>query len=111
MAEPRQVGTELARTGVAGDNPAGFAAYAGKARSWFTAMHPARRSQLIAAVLLIGATIAALGWYANRPDWRLLYSGLESKDVQQVAQELSAANIVDELMAVALNLGEESTVS
>jgi flagellar M-ring protein FliF len=94
MAEPRQVGTELARTGVAGDNPAGFAAYAGKARSWFTAMHPARRSQLIAAVLLIGATIAALGWYANRPDWRLLYSGLESKDVQQVAQELSAANIL-----------------
>jgi flagellar M-ring protein FliF len=56
-------------------------------------MHPARRNQLAASVLLIGAVFAALIWYANRPDWRLLYSGLESKDLQQVAQELSAANV------------------
>ncbi len=36
-------------------------------------------------------------WYAGRPDWRVLFSGLDGKDVQQVSQELSAAGIPFEL--------------
>ena len=82
---------QLARTGPALGGSA--TVLAGKTRAWLAAMHPARRRQLGAAVLFGGAVIAALFWYANRPDWRPLYSGLESKDLQQVAQELSAANI------------------
>src|SRR5665213_1370809 len=94
MAEPGQAGTQLARTGAAaGDGVAGLTTLVGKVRTWLVSMHPARRRQLILATLLIGAVVAALGWYANRPDWRMLYSGLESKDLQQVAQELSGANI------------------
>ncbi len=91
MAESEQTGMQLARTGPALGGSA--TALAGKTRAWLAAMHPARRRQLGAAVLFGGAVIAALFWYANRPDWRPLYSGLESKDLQQVAQELSAANI------------------
>jgi len=94
MAEATQTGTQLARTNPAQTSDlAGPTALLGKARAWLDAMHPGRRRQLATAALLICAVIAALAWYANRPDWRLLYSGLESKDVQQVAQELSAANI------------------
>jgi len=100
MADQGQAGTQLARTGAAaGDGVAGFSALAGKARTWIVSMHPVRRRQLILATLLIGAVVAALGWYGNRPDWRLLYSGLESKDLQQVAQELSGANIAYEMTA------------
>jgi len=100
MAEQGQAGTQLARTGAAaGDGIAGFSTLAAKARTWVVAMHPARRRQLILAALLIGAVIAALGWYANRPDWRPLYSGLEAKDLQQVAQELAGANIAYQMTA------------
>jgi flagellar M-ring protein FliF len=91
MAESEQTGMQLARTGPALGG--GATALAGKTRAWLAAMQPARRRQLGAAVLFSGAVIAALFWYANRPDWRPLYSGLESKDLQLVAQDLSAANI------------------
>src|SRR5437868_9867031 len=36
---------------------------------------------------------AAMIWFAGRPDWGVLFSGLDGKDVQQVSQELSAAGI------------------
>ena len=92
MAGTAQAGTELAQPG-AGSSLANATALAGNARAWLTAMHPARRRQLGAAVLFTAAVVSALVWYANRPDWRMLYTGLESKDLQQVAQELTAANI------------------
>ena len=39
--------------------------------------------------------IAALGlaWFASRTDYRVLFSGLDGKDVAQVSQELAAASI------------------
>jgi flagellar M-ring protein FliF len=43
------------------------------------------------------AVVAAMVWYAGRPDYRVLYSGLDGKDVQQVAQELGAAGIAFEM--------------
>lgn len=83
---------ELART--AATNGAGrVTALAANARARFAAMPPAKQRRLIAAVLFGAAIVATLFWYANRTDWHILYSGLESKDLQQVAQELSAANI------------------
>jgi flagellar M-ring protein FliF len=38
-------------------------------------------------------------WFAGRPDWRVLFSGLDGKDVQQVSQELAAAGIPYETTA------------
>ena len=46
-----------------------------------------------ASVLLVAAICAGMAWYAGRTDWRVLFSGLDSKDTQQIAQELSAAGI------------------
>ena len=45
------------------------------------------------------SVVAAMVWYAGRPDYRVLYSGLDGKDVQQVAQELGAAGIPFEMTA------------
>jgi flagellar M-ring protein FliF len=46
-----------------------------------------------ASALLVAALCAGMVWYAGRTDWRVLFSGLDSKDTQQIAQELSAAGI------------------
>ena len=57
------------------------------------AMPPQRRTWVFGSLLFLAAGVAALIWFWQRPDWRVLYSGLESKDVQQVSQELAAAAI------------------
>jgi flagellar M-ring protein FliF len=62
-------------------------------------MAPGRRNWLIGSVTLLAAMCAGLLWYAQRPDWRVLFSGLDGKDVQQVAQELAAAGIPYEMSA------------
>ncbi len=55
---------------------------------------PARKRNWLTAVLTgIAVVVLASAWYAGRPDWRVLFSGLEGRDVQQVSQELSAAGI------------------
>jgi flagellar M-ring protein FliF len=46
-----------------------------------------------ASALLVAAICAGMVWYAGRTDWRVLFSGLDSKDTQQIAQELTAAGI------------------
>ncbi|SNS44861.1 flagellar M-ring protein FliF [Granulicella rosea] len=56
-----------------------------------------RRNMWVVAAAMVAAVIAAMVWYAGRPDWRVLFSGLESKDVQVVSQELAAAGIPFEL--------------
>jgi flagellar M-ring protein FliF len=48
---------------------------------------------MVVSFLLIAAMCAGMMWYAGRTDWRVLFSGMDSKDIQQVAQELTAANI------------------
>jgi flagellar M-ring protein FliF len=57
------------------------------------AMQPSKRNWLIVAACFAAAVCAAMAWYAQRPDWRTLFSGLDAKDVQQVSQELAAAGI------------------
>jgi flagellar M-ring protein FliF len=72
-------------------------AIAGDVRGRVEAMPPARRKWLATAAVMVAAIVAGMLWYADRPDWRVLFSGLDAKDTQQIAQELSAAGIVYEL--------------
>ena len=64
-----------------------------KARVQYRALPSGRRQGLMLAVGALVAVAAGLLWWAGRPDWRVLFSGLESKDVAQVSQELAAAGI------------------
>jgi flagellar M-ring protein FliF len=68
-------------------------------RQRFAAMPAKSRTWLIASVVVLAAATAGMAWYAQRPDWRVLFSGLDGKDVQQVAQELAAAGIPYEMTA------------
>jgi flagellar M-ring protein FliF len=100
MAETEQSGgagmqrAGQAGAGVAGGGPAEKAlAIASAMRERVMAMPPAKRSWLIASGVFLAAMCAGMMWYAGRPDWRVLFSGLDGKDVQQVSQELAAAGI------------------
>jgi len=94
MADAAQSGTGLAAPGGA---PGGalerVSAVATDLRGRIQSMPPARRRWMGASVLLVAAICAGMAWYAGRTDWRVLFSGLDSKDTQQIAQELSAAGI------------------
>jgi flagellar M-ring protein FliF len=59
----------------------------------YQALPEQRRSNLMRGGLLLLGMIAALAWFLNRPDWRVLYSNLEARDSGTVVQELSAAGI------------------
>ena len=56
-------------------------------------MEPGRRTRLLTAAGLLVASLAAVLWFANRTDWRVLYAGLDSDDARQIAQELTTAKI------------------
>jgi flagellar M-ring protein FliF len=99
MAEIEQAGgavmqrTVQADTNVTG-GPAGKAlAMIAALRERLMAMPSAKRTWLIASVAFLAAMCAGMIWFAGRPDWRTLFSGLDGKDVQQVSQELAAAGI------------------
>ncbi|MCU1324005.1 MAG: flagellar M-ring protein FliF [Acidobacteriaceae bacterium] len=66
-------------------------------RQRFAAMPLKQRNWLMASVVFLVAAIAGMAWYAERPDWRVLFSGLDAKDAQQVSQELAAAGIPYEM--------------
>ena len=68
-----------------------------QAQTKFEAMPAQRRNWMIGSGAMVLAIIAAMVWWAGRPDYRVLYSGLDGKDVQQVAQELGAAGIPFEM--------------
>jgi flagellar M-ring protein FliF len=57
------------------------------------ALPAGKRTWLIASGVFLAAMCAGMIWFAERPDWRVLFSGLDGKDVQQVQQELAAAGI------------------
>ena len=100
MADAAKSGKALVPTGGAAANGASqgsglerAGALAGDVRNRFMAMPPGRRRWMLASVLMVLALCSAMMWYAGRTDWRVLFSGLDSKDTQQIAQELTAANI------------------
>jgi flagellar M-ring protein FliF len=57
------------------------------------ALPAGKRSWLLASIVFLVAVCAAMVWFAERPDWRVLFSGLDAKDAQHVSQELAAAGI------------------
>jgi flagellar M-ring protein FliF len=80
--------------GVPGSGPAEKALTAlSGVRERLMAIPAQKRTWLIASVVFLAAMCAAMVWFAGRPDWRILFTGLDGKDVQQVAQELAAAGI------------------
>jgi flagellar M-ring protein FliF len=95
MAETVQAGVGIQKVGQNGDStPVGRAmAMASTLRDRLMAMPQGKRTWLIASVVFLAAMCAGMAWYAGRPDWRVLFSGLDGKDVQQVSQELAAAGI------------------
>ncbi len=100
MAETEQVGgAGMQRVGEAGagvtsGGPAEKAlATAVAMRERLMAMPAGKRTWLIASGVFLAAMCAGMVWFAGRPDWRVLFSGLDGKDVQQVSQELAAAGI------------------
>lgn len=95
MAEAAQTGTGLVpATGAGSVNTLDrFGAITGDLRGRFLAMPRARRRWMAVSALLVAAICAGLLWYAGRTDWRVLFSGLDAKDTQQIAQELSAAGV------------------
>jgi flagellar M-ring protein FliF len=105
MAEIEQAGgagiKRVAQSGVvASEGPAEKAlAMMSAARERLMAMPAQKRTWLIASVVFLAAVCAGMLWFAERPDWRVLFSGLEGKDSQQVAQELAAAGIPYETTA------------
>ena len=106
MAETEQAsGTRIQRTTVGGIEPsAGGPAekvLAGLSAVWdrVMAMSPQKRTWLIAVSVFLASMCAAMIWFAERPDWRVLFSGLDGKDAQQVAQQLAAAGIPYETTA------------
>ena len=80
---------------VAGQQVAGKKALAvvEQVRTKFVALPARRRNSLLGAALGLLAIVALGSWYMGRPDWKVLFSGLEAKDVMQVSQELGAAGI------------------
>src|ERR1700745_409619 len=100
MADTEQVGgagMQIAGqtgAGVTGGGPSEKAlAVVAAMRERFKAMPGGKRTWLFASVMFLAAMCAGMIWFAGRPDWRVLFSGLDGKDVQQVSQELSAAGI------------------
>src|SRR6201996_5663376 len=106
MAETEQVGgagiQKAGQTGadVAGGTPLEKAqAMMSAMRERLMAMPAAKRTWLLAAGLFLAAVCAGMIWFAGRPDWRVLFNGLDAKDLQQVSQELAAAGIPYETTA------------
>jgi flagellar M-ring protein FliF len=99
MAETEQIGGPgMQRAGqsgaVAASSPGAKAlAIVSTLRERVMAMPAGKRTWLLASVAFLAAMGAGLIWFAGRPDWRVLFSGLDGKDVQQVSQELAAAGI------------------
>src|SRR5271163_829074 len=106
MAETEQVGAAgMQRAGQTGaDVTVGGSmekalAMASTLRERLMAMPAGKRTWLIVAGVFLAAMCVGMLWFAGRPDWRVLFSGLDGKDAQQVAQELAAAGIPYELTA------------
>jgi flagellar basal-body M-ring protein/flagellar hook-basal body protein (fliF) len=103
MAEIERAGLEKTGQRVAEASGNGLvdraAAVASTMQQRLMAMPVGKRTWLIASAAFLAAACVGLMWYAQRPDWRLLFSGLDGKDTQQVSQELAAAGISFQMTA------------
>jgi flagellar M-ring protein FliF len=105
MAETEQAGgagiqrAAQGGAGVSGGPAEKVLAMMSAMRERVMAMPAGKRTWLIASAVFVAAMCAGMIWFAERPDWRVLFSGLDGKDSQQVAQELAAAGIPYETTA------------
>lgn len=103
MAEIEQAGLEKTGQrvpGASGDGLVGrAAAMAAGIQQRLMAMPAGRRTWLIASAAFLAAACVGMMWFAQRPDWRVLFTGLDGKDTQQVSQELAAAGISFQMTA------------
>ena len=97
MAENRQTGLQTTAQPVVTGPGEQALAMLSTLRQRFAAMPAKKRTWLIASLVFLAAACAGMAWFAQRPDWRILFSGLDSKDAQQVSQELAAAGITYEI--------------
>jgi flagellar M-ring protein FliF len=97
MAESRETGLQTtAQPGATGPAEQALAMLSAL-RQRFAVMPAKKRTWLIASLVFLAAAVAGMAWFAQRPDWRVLFSGLDGKDAQQVSQELAAAGIPYEI--------------
>lgn len=103
MAEIERAGLEKTGQRVAEASGDGLvdraAAIASAMQQRLMAMPVGKRTWLIASAAFLAAACVGLMWYAQRPDWRVLFNGLDGKDTQQVSQELAAAGISFQMTA------------
>lgn len=98
--EIQKVGSRSAAGGGVGSTAAEKAlAMVGGLRERVMALPVGKRNWLLASVAFLAAICAGMVWFAGRTDWKVLFSGLDGKDVQQVSQELAAAGIPYEMTA------------
>src|SRR5271163_2229029 len=64
-----------------------------RSTSGLAGLKPAQRRWGGVALLLVVAAAAGLLWYAARPDYRVLYAGLEAADAREIAAGLTAAGL------------------
>lgn len=99
-------GTELERSAPAGRTQAGPLSLAGglatlwtRARVQWAGMQTAQRRWAGISAALTAGGLAFFLWLILRPDWRVLYAGLDSDDARQMAQTLALAQIPYEVTA------------
>jgi len=83
---------DVVKTGQGGVGSKALAVIA-RGQEQFAALPQRRRTWLIASAAMVAAVLAGMAWYGSRPEWKVLFSGLEARDVQTVEQELGAAGI------------------
>ncbi|MFP5235414.1 MAG: flagellar basal-body MS-ring/collar protein FliF [Acidobacteriota bacterium] len=64
-----------------------------RAKIFWAGLQPRQRAWAGVSGALLAGVIGFLAWYAVRPDWRVLYAGLDADDARQVAQTLLQAQI------------------
>ncbi|MBS1815897.1 MAG: flagellar M-ring protein FliF [Acidobacteria bacterium] len=65
----------------------------------WNALQPRKRTMLIGTLFIIAGISALMMWWSSRTDWRVLFNGLGSRDLQQVEQQLGSAGISYQLTA------------
>jgi len=87
--------TELAKAGTERRPPTAvpFPAMIAGLRNRFANLAGAQQRWLIICAVFVIVLCAISLWFLQRPDWRVLFSGLDPRDVQQVSQELAGAGI------------------
>ena len=86
MAETAQVGQQV---GISKR----VVTVAARGRAAYGALPAERRRWLAVGLTMVLAMGAAMLWYAGRTDWRVVFTGLEGRDLQEVESDLAAGGI------------------